>query len=286
MQRSWKFQLARFFIAKMKLSKLIVKLYPVAIDAHYSNISRNKLDEIRNLFVLEIDQYSSFIRVGDDNDGGYVLENDINQKDVCLSFGIGSNYSFDSAMSKLCSEVRMFDHTIQEPKPLFTNMKFSALGLASESKINYVTLSEILHQIHPDDDIILKIDIEGDEWEILNGLSRQNLLRFKQIVIELHGIHEIADEVKFRKIVGALKNLNQTHSLKNLHANNWANIEIIRGIATPDVVEATYARRKEEVFQSTQTVDILSELNQPNNGNLPDDQISFISKLRINAFTP
>lgn len=276
--------MARFFMTKMNLPKLILKLYPVAIDAYYQGISRKRLDEIRNLLVLEIDLSSSFIRVGDENDGGYVLVDDISQKDVCLSFGIGSNYSFDSAMAKLCSEVRMFDHTIKEPKHLSSNMTFSALGLANESKVNFVTLGEVLNQLQPENDIILKIDIEGDEWEILNGLSCHNLLRFKQIVIELHGILEVANEVKFRRIISALEILNKTHSLKNLHANNWAKIEIIRGIATPDVIEATYVRRKEGISESNQSVDMLPELNQSNNGNLPDAQISFISKLRINAF--
>lgn len=179
MVRSRKFRVAQNFISRMNLAKLIIKLYPAAIEVLHKDISRRKLDDVRNLLVLGINSSYTFIRVGDVNDGGYVLVNDIDPNDVCLSFGIGANFSFDLSIAQLCSEVRMFDHTIEKPKHLLANMTFNAIGLASDSKEDFATLTEVLADLHPSKDIILKIDIEGDEWDILQSLSSQDLLRFK-----------------------------------------------------------------------------------------------------------
>ena len=38
------------------------------------------------------------------------------------------------------------------------------------------------------DDLFLKMDVEGWEWASLDGTSDDDLLRFRQIVIELHGL--------------------------------------------------------------------------------------------------
>jgi hypothetical protein len=40
---------------------------------------------------------------------------------------------------------------------------------------------------------ILKLDIEGDEWSVLDNASADLLLRFDQIALEFHGSERIED---------------------------------------------------------------------------------------------
>lgn len=100
-------------------------------------------------------------------------------------------------------------------------------------------------------------------------------------MLELHGIHEIGKNEKFTKITKSLQNLNTTHVSVNIHTNNWGSTRIIQGIATPDVIEVTYVRQKEAGFGFNRTVEIFPALNNPNNGDLPEAELSFISRLRI-----
>ena len=42
-------------------------------------------------------------------------------------------------------------------------------------------------------DLILKCDIEGDEWEIFATLQAALLRRFRQIVVEIRGLRDLCD---------------------------------------------------------------------------------------------
>ena len=56
-----------------------------------------------------------YVRVGGDNDGGYVMLDDFKRKiEAAYSFGIGSDVSWDEAMACRGIDVFMYDHTIEE----------------------------------------------------------------------------------------------------------------------------------------------------------------------------
>lgn len=58
-------------------------------------------------------------------------------------------------------------------------------------KVKGLTLSSILKEINETSVDILKLDLEGAEYELLNNVSKADLLPFKQIFIEFHH-HAIA----------------------------------------------------------------------------------------------
>ena len=62
--------------------------------------------------------------------------------------------------------------------------------------------------------IFLKMDIEGGEYPWLHSLSKNQLLKFKQIVIEFH-----SPFLKYR--YDTLEKLSQTHFLVDIHGNNY-----------------------------------------------------------------
>jgi hypothetical protein len=281
MKRSWRYKLTKYLILKLNLSGLFIRLYPVAIENHFSDVSREKLDKIRSYFELEIDDSLKLMRLGDMNDGGYVLVDDIHKTNVCLSFGIGSNYSFDLEIAELCEEVWMFDHTIEPPTQLLKNMKFFSKGVSSIRNTDMVTINDVMDQFGCNVDFILKIDIEGSEWDVINDLTSDNLLKCKQIIIEFHDLHKIGNDNHYNKIVKALEKVTKFHSLRNIHANNWANFELICGLPTPDVIEATLYRNNFDKVDSYSSVTLSSLQNKPNNGDLPEDEINFISAVRI-----
>lgn len=281
MAHSVKRQLAKKIISNVKLSNLILKLYPIAIENSLPGLTRSRVDELRQLLPLTINQDLDLVRLGSLGDGGYLLHHDFSKEDYCLSLGVGDNYTFDLAISEKCKEVWMFDHTIEDPQIKDSKLKFHKVGIATSVQPNFTTISKILEGIHQENDIILKIDIEGSEWEVLSNLPFSDLSRCKQIVAEFHNLHKIADDQFFRLVSSSLEKLNNSHDLINIHVNNWSRLHLIQGVPVPDVIEVTYIRRGLNLQSKSRGVSIQNAGDSPNNLDLPDYSSNFIDALRI-----
>ena len=262
----------------LKLSKYFIKTYPVAVENVFPSISREQIDRLRELFPLCVSNNTSWRRFGSIEDGGYLLKDDITKSDICISLGIGDNYSFDLEMARYCDQVLMYDHTISPPHNLSPNMEFNKIGIASVESENFITIERIISNLSTENDLILKIDVEGAEWEVLESLTVETLGRFRQIAAEFHNLHSIHDNNHFNQIVNSLSKISQTHLLANFHVNNWASYQLVAGVPFPDVVEVTYVRRVSSIGS---LVSYENALNKTNNADLPDAAHSFISVIEI-----
>lgn len=230
------------------------------------------------MFPLKVSSNISWRRFGTPGDGGYLLSDDISESDICVSLGIGDNNSFDLDIAKSCSQVLMFDHTIPPPKHLNSNMDFKNIGISALESENFTTIEKIVSKLPEGSDLILKIDVEGAEWEVLESLTPNTLLRFRQIAAEFHNLHSIHDSKQLKRIVDSLSKISQTHLLANFHVNNWASYELVAGVPFPDVVEVTYLRRVSPIGIH---INLDIPLNHSNNADLPDAAHSFISVIEI-----
>ena len=113
----------------------------------------------------------------------------------------------------------MYDHTIE--KLPFTNLKFhwKKIGLTGKKIINnnLKTLNELLEENgHINEtNMILKMDIEGSEWNMFNEISEDILLKFKYILVEFHFRNEFIPIY-----LNVFKKLNKAHQIFHLHCNN------------------------------------------------------------------
>ena len=161
---------AKFFLRIFGISKLLLKLYPLAVSVILGKQFRDRIEVIKPFFDLYFLAGSRQIRLGDPNDGGYILDANLDSVDLCLSFGIGDNTRFEDDISRFVERVFMFDHTIQPPALSNSNMTFFRKGLGITSSLDFFTLSEILEFALPFNDAILKIDIGGAVVEVLTTL--------------------------------------------------------------------------------------------------------------------
>jgi hypothetical protein len=185
---SKKWVAASYLLRFLHLSAFIAKLYPIAVSQLYPNISRAKIDALRNLLILDLRRTNELVRFGDKNDGGYMLIDDLLPTDTCLSFGIGSNYSFDSEISQYCEKVLMFDHTIQSPILQRKNMFFHPRGISDTRDDLFVTLDDVISDIPVNNDIILKIDVEGAEADdIIGTLVPRHIMNENILIISSDG---------------------------------------------------------------------------------------------------
>ncbi len=236
----------------------------------YENMSFDK--------ILKPKYNYDLIRIGRDNDGGYLVEKkSLENTQSLISLGISDDWSFEEQFLKKNknTSIKCFDDVLDEKLLLkkiiiqfvffFYNRNFRLLKKHistylsflrmkkkiqfNKKKISYNDLNKILNQ--EKNNIFLKIDIEGGEYRILDDL----LLNQKKIiglVIEFHDC-----DLHRKKILEFLSSFNLT--LVHIHGNNFAERDLNNDIT---VLELTFSKNPVQVGD----INILpNKLDMPNN---------------------
>ena len=203
-------------------------------------LKRDLLEELHaQLLLYAVPNYIQFVRVGNSHDGGYVMAESVGEK-IAYSFGIANDVSWDSDMVNSGFTIYMYDPTIDD-LPLSSDMfHFSRIGITGNKESDKMKhLSTLLHSNdhEKENHMVLKVDVEGAEWDFLNEVSEKTLEKFDQILFEFHGL---LDFWSLPEKIKCLKKLNKTHRLIHVHANNYADVLEYDGRSYPDTIEATY----------------------------------------------
>jgi hypothetical protein len=190
---------------------------------------------------FKIYHIESKIRLGVNADGGYVIADNIGNYDCYISAGVSTEESFSRdfiikyQMNKYNSYA--FDGTINNyPYNYTKNITFIKKNISDILNDQYANLSFLMNRYN---DIFLKMDIESCEYKWLLSLSNDNLNKFKQIVIEFHGINDDSWNCELNNKIICFNKLSYTHYPVHVHGNNY-------GTTTnniPDTIEVTYIRK-------------------------------------------
>jgi hypothetical protein len=216
-----------------------------------------------------------YIRVGKDHDGGYVMVDDFERKiEAAYSLGVGDDVSWDEAIAERGIDVYLYDHTIKQlPRehPKFHYFKTGVTGCQKGQGLKPLE-ALIRGNGHPAfGNLILKMDVEGSEWNILKTLSSDVIGWFSQLIVEFHGLHRALDDASGYEVVEMLQKLNLTHQSVHVHGNNFSEARWVGDLVLPDVLEVTYVRRadfKDRLVQNKRQFPTV--LDQPNDASLPD----------------
>ena len=146
----------------------------------------------------------------------------------------------------------------------------SASAIA-ERTLNRASSTRLANQISRNGDsgkrLIVKIDVEGAEWDALLATSDAVLERIDQLPMELHGSHE-------RRFLQAVQKLKRTFYVVNLHFNNYS----------CSTETAPFPSRAYQVLLVNKRIGVLdtgggwppsaSALNAPDNPEMPDCQLN------------
>ena len=188
------------------------------------------------------------IRAGDGFDGAYVMLDDFRGIDLALSFGVGDLVSWDMEMAQRGVKVWQYDHTVDAPLTTHKLIEFNKLKIAATPEQGAKTIDEILAsaQVKDDASVILKIDIEGGEWEVLEQCSEASLARFSQIVFEFHGFAKGNDNAWLTRATRVMEKLYKQFAIIHVHGNNWCLPPMVNvsNVYFPDTLEGAFANRK------------------------------------------
>jgi hypothetical protein len=258
----------------------------------------SSLDFIAPTFV------DGLIRVGKANDGGYVVpEWLITEADCLVSLGISEDWSFDQHFKKLNPQIRIhaYDHTLSKreiSKSVAVALLKTCMGMSSLKKVNqratllrsykaffFGSVKHFEERVHsradrPNDAtlekvfertqsgrIFLKVDIEGSEYRIIDGIVCL-ADRIVGVAIEFH------DTDPLRPVfVSSIRKLQERFEIVHFHANNFA------GVAKdgfPEVVELTLIEKSRCPAGEKRTTFPIPQLDSPCNPCSPDYSGRFV----------
>lgn len=205
---------------------------------------------------LTVYEYPSKIRLGNKGetvvwghtvgDGGYVIA-DLSGYDCYISAGVNDEESFTRDFVKYADmgldKCFAFDGTIVGyPYKYTSNIHFVHKNITD---VETEVTTNLKYLIKPNKNIFLKMDIEGGEYPWLMSLSADELLHFKQIILEIHCPCNDEFGSPYAVKLECLKKLCQNHYLIHAHANNngtgWGKNRFTDGI--PNILELTYIRK-------------------------------------------
>jgi len=203
---------------------------------------------------------NNLIRLGNKLDGGYIF----NKKSLlkckyCLSFGLGDNFTFESDLKKINPKIKIevYDHTVDYKfwikhffywlwKSIRFRKYLNFLNFVKYIYFFYIkenihlkkkvgssqnTLSKILERSKFDPlYTLLKIDIDGDEYKIINEIKNYN---FFGLIIEFENLNK-----NFKKVEKFIYN-NKNLELIHIHGNNFSSV--INHI--PDSIELSFVNK-------------------------------------------
>ena len=209
----------------------------------------NLIRIVKSLKIKKTDY--ELVRIGGNKDGGYLMVNKFRDGGVAYSIGIGENIMWDVCMADKGFNVYMYDHTVSALDLPEVNEKlhFFSVGL-SDREIEDEKFTTLIKAIKSNGhekftNIILKMDIEGAEWNVFKSIDGCILQLFEQVIVEYHGLTQ---KNHWGKYVEVLEKMTKTHQVVHVHGNNACDYMVIDGKRIPDTIEVTYFRKEGNHF--------------------------------------
>ena len=196
------------------------------------------------------------IRLGKDNDGGYIINKlDVLKSNELISFGIGSDTSFEEDFINLNPvNVKTYDSTIE--LSMFKHYK---------ENITSKNIKSILKDTQ--NKFFLKCDIDGGEYEIFEDLINYSH-KMSGLAIELHSI---SNRDNFNEIMNFISKLDL--KLIHSHLNNYSYYIMDEQIYVPDVIELSFSSSINISYNNN--IELPHVLDMPNNQNDHEFKIFF-----------
>jgi hypothetical protein len=249
--------------------------------------------------------YYNLMRLGKNNDGGYLVEKDsLKASKALISFGLSFDWAFERDFFKFHrnAPIHCYDHTVKYSKikkfsfrsllNMFNKKYYSIPGLKSifknfclsndyknffkENRIhfqsaigigpNLISINDVFAKISANE-IFLKIDIEGSEYRILNDILRVQE-KLSGLVIEFHNI-----DLHMDKILNFVNNLSLL-KVVHIHGQNPGGKDYLDSKGDPTQIELTFSGTKNYLdFQP----ELPHKLDQPSDPRFEEVKLNFIS---------
>ena len=228
--------------------KALLKSFNLKIskDIHESEVSIDVLCGF--LRKLEPQEVVRLVRVGSENDGGYVIPANLGQSSKLFSPGCDGMVHFERDLyRKFKIPSVVLDHISKKPSDLEAFIEFQDNWLDASTSENTISLRDwVSANSEPNQTCILQMDIEGSEYEVLRNTPEYIIQKFHTIIVEFHYFEMIKNSFLFEsKIQPVFDLLLQHHIPIFVNPNNCCGVVRFGNYSFPRVFEITFLNRNE-----------------------------------------
>lgn len=212
---------------------------------------------------------SELIRVGNPNgDGGYLVPDIMNNIDYSFTLGVGNDTSFEMDLALRGTKCFMADYSVNGPTSSNENFFFIKKfikGYNSKNNIRFEDWKSNCIGEDYDSKILIKIDIEGDEYSVIPTIDSNTLSQTELIIIEFHHLTRLLKKDYQRFILTSFERILEYFYPVHLHVNNSSSVLVKNNVMIPHLLEATFVNKK-----LINKLDLKYQKNFPNNLDKPN----------------
>lgn len=185
-------------------------------------------------------------RLGSEHDGGYLVPLDMDNIEWCISAGVSNNMDFEQDLLNFYDiKSILIDGTVDPPSNLPSEFVFLKKMLRAYKTVNSITLGDCFEfaSFTKKGGGILKIDIEGGEYEIFTCIDTAQLELFQVIVVEFHDLDKLAIPSCANCTLGLFSKILDKFFVCHLHPNNASPPIKVGNSRISQTVEITFVRK-------------------------------------------
>ena len=212
-----------------------------------------------------------FERVGDKDDGGYVIcKNLVHRAESLYSYGISATDNWGCTLSaRLQKPVHQYDcfnleRPVCEALPVFHEECVGPARETIEGRRYDTVEAQMARNGDAGKRVVMKMDVEGSEWASFLTMPVSVMRQIDQLSVEFHGVEK-------KDYVTAINRLRSVFHVVNVHYNNWACASNVLPLPAT-VFEVLFVNKNLGVVEEGGLPVVPNPLDAPNNGKLQDCQ--------------
>jgi len=205
------------------------------------------INELRELIkaLRPVKTKYDLVRIGGDNDGGYLLPNDLSGIAICFSPGVDVTASFEKDLLSKGIRSHLADGSVDGAPDNLEVASFTKKYLDGVNTDDYITLeSWVRSKANGLGDLILQMDIEGGEYATIVSTPIDIMRRFRIIAVEVHNAQDwFNNQISWSVAQTFFTKLLQDFHVVHLHPNNNCPFIQVDDLLMPTVFEITLLRK-------------------------------------------
>jgi len=194
------------------------------------------MNKLKNILIPKKIKFEK-VRFGRNGDGGYIFAKTEPTGQSIFGFGVANDISCEIALnSYFGGKVELFESeetSVSLPQDFILHKKF----------VNGSDMADILKS---DENIIIKMDIEGSEFDCLDSISYNELGKVEQMVVEFHlntghMTKDLPGMGTLEDLYRVIEKISKTHKIFHIHGNSCCGVST-DGI--PVVLELSFINKK------------------------------------------
>ena len=227
------------------MKNLLFSFFVIFFSRFNIAVFKNTKKEYLNKFLEKIFIWNcgyKLIRIGQKEDGGYVVPDILNDIEYCFSPGVGKTSSFENELfNKYNIKSFLADNSVD----YFGIHDFKKKHLNTFNNEKNITLDTWVNEKILDknnDKLILQMDIENQELPVIYNTSMETLKRFRVLIIEFHDFNYLRNFFGYKIFNDIFDKILTNHTIIHAHSCNDSDYTYINNYKIPKIIEFTFIR--------------------------------------------